>query len=255
MTDRGASEVLGFVFAFALVTATVASVYTIGIAGLQDAQRDEQVHNAERAFDVLADNVADVYRDGAPSRATEISLAGATLSVGEPITVTVEMVNESNPLENATVSMSPRPIVYSGILDSTLVYVAGAVVRTDRDASLMVSEPGYVVTDRTAVVPFVHTYRGDGATSLAGDSTILVVARQQNSKLASELATGTDSGDPDVRVNVTVESPRASAWGRYFESQGFDAVDADSSDGVVTYQFLTDRAFVPETGIEIELRS
>lgn len=253
MNDRAVSETMGFVFAFALVTATVASVYTFGMAGLQDAQRDEQVNNAQRAFDVLADNLADVHRGDAPSRATEISLAGATLSVGEPVSVTVEAVNTSDPMDNATVSMNPRPIVYSGIQDTTIAYVAGAVVRTDRDASAMSVEPGFVVTERNAVVPFVHTYLSGGTTSLGGHSTVLVVARQQNSKLAQQLTTGTEPGDPDVRVNVTVESPRVTAWARYFESEGYVAVDGDPSDGNVTYQFVTDRLYVAETGIEVEL--
>ena len=254
MNDRAVSETMGFIFAFALVTATVASVYTFGMAGLLDAQRDEQVNNAERAFDVLADNLGDVHRGAAPSRATEISLAGATLSVGEPITVTVEAINTTNSSDNATVSMHPRPIVYSGIQETTIVYVAGAVIRADRDASLMSVEPGFAVTDRNAMIPFVHTYPSGEITSLGGDATVLVVARQQNSLLAQEFFTGRAPGDPDARVNVTVESPRAQAWQRYFESEGFDAVDGDPSDGTVTYQFYTDRVFVPETGIEVGLR-
>ena len=256
MNDRAVSETMGFVFAFALVTATVASVYTFGMAGLLDAQRGEQVDNAERAFDVLADNLADVHRGNAPSRATEISLAGATLSIGEPITVTVRAENATH---NTTVSMHPRPIVYSGIQDSTIVYVAGAVIRTDGDASLMSVEPGLVVTDRNAVVPFVHTYPSGGIERLGGDGTVLVVARQQNSKLARQFQ-GDPETDDDVDVYVTVESPRAEAWARYFESEGFDAPpgddrsDDDPSDGNVTYRFTTDRVFVPETGIGVALR-
>lgn len=254
MNDRAVSETMGFIFAFALVTATVASVYTFGMAGLLDAQRGEQANNAERAFDVLADNFADVHRADAPSRATEISLAGATLAVGEPITVSVEVTNTTNASDNATVSMHPRPVVYSGVQDTTIAYVAGAVVRTDGDASVMSVEPRFVVTGRNAVIPFVHTYPSGGIESLSGDGTVLVVARQQNSKLARQFRTSTATGDPDARVNVTVESPRAGAWKHYFESRGFTEVDGDPADGAVTYQFVTDRVFVPEAGIEVALR-
>jgi len=62
---------MGFVFAFALVTASVGVVYTTGIGGLEDARENEQVTNAVRAFDVLHDNIEDVTREDAPSRATE----------------------------------------------------------------------------------------------------------------------------------------------------------------------------------------
>lgn len=254
MNDRAVSETMGFIFAFALVTATVASVYTFGMAGLLSAQRGEQVNNAERAFDVLADNLGDIHRGAAPSRATEISLAGATLSVGEPITVTVEAIEDGEPLNNATVSMHPRPIVYSGIQDSTIVYVAGAVIRTDRNASTMSVEPGFAITNRNAMLPFVHTYPSGGTTSLGGDTTVLVVARQQNSKLAREFHTGTDPSDPDANVTVTVESPRAEAWYRYFESQSLGVVTYDQENDIVTYEFQTDRVFVPETGIEVGLQ-
>lgn len=252
MSERAVSDVVGFVFAFALVTATVGSVYTVGFAGLQDAQRGEQVNNAERAFDVLADNLADVHQREAPSRATEISLGGASLAIGEPITVTVRAENAKNSSENTSVRMNPRPLVFSGISDSTLVYVAGAVVRTDGDASLMSVDPDITVDDRTAVIPFVHTYPRGETRSLSGDKTVLVEGRQQNTKVARDFET-TDG--EDVRVNITVESPRATSWGRYFEDQGFVGIDEDPSDGNVTYGFTTERVYVTETTIELRLRS
>lgn len=254
MTDRAVSEVLGFVFAFALVVATVGAVYTFGIDGLQDAQEDEQINNAERAFDVLADNLADIHRHGAPSRATEISLAGATLSVGEPITVTVTAVNSSDPDDNTSVSMHPRPLVYSGIQNTRIIYVGGAVIRADGDANIMRIEPGWIVTGRNAVIPFVHTYRTGETKKLSGEKTVLVVARRQGSSLERQLLTDTGPGDPYLRVNITVDSPQTSAWKRYFESEGFTAVDNDVSDGNVTYQFETDRLHVPETIVELRLR-
>lgn len=254
MNDRAVSETLGFVLAFALVVGTVGAVYTFGIDGLQDAQQDEQINNAARAFDVLADNMADVYLHGAPSRATEISLAGATLSIGDPITVTVTAVNTSDPLDNTSVSMHPRPLVYSGIQDSRLVYVGGSVLRSDRDASVMLIEPGWIVTRRTAVIPFVHTYPTGGITRMSGDSTVLVVAHRQSNQLVGQLSTEMGPGNPDARVNVTVESPRAIAWKRYFEAQGYDAIDGDVTDETITYQFTTDRVYVSETTVELRLR-
>lgn len=250
MTDRAVSEVLGFVFAFALVTATVASVYTLGIGGLQDAQRAEQVNNAERAFDVLADNMRDVHRKGAPSRATEISLGGAAVSIGEPITVTVEAENASEPADNVTVRMRPRPIVYSGVADSTIVYVAGAVIRTDGNASVMRSGPGVVASERAVVVPFVHTYPASETRSRAGESTVQVVGRLQRSDVAGQFQAGPGH---DVNVTVTVESPRAEVWGHYFEQQGFEAVPSPTA-GEVAYRYETDRVYVPRTRIDVELR-
>jgi hypothetical protein len=251
MNDRAVSETIGFVLAFVLVTATIGVVYATGFGGLYDAQRFEQVNNAERAFDVLADNVEDVRREGAPSRATELRLGGASLDHGDPVRVRVH-VNDSDPTStrNATYTMTPRPLVYSGVGDSELTYVAGAVFRASDDHSVMVQRPGFVHDDHRAIVPFLVTYpRDDGGVS--GDATVLVLARHQSSGLAGQFRTGPGS---DARVNVTVESPRAGAWKRYFEAKGFTAIDADESDDTVTYQFHTDHLVVPETVVEFELQ-
>lgn len=250
MNDRAASETVGFVLAFVLVTATVGVVYATGIGGLYDAQRFEQVNNAERAFDVLADNVADVHREGAPSRATELRLGGATLSHGDPVTIRVQ-VNDTQSARNATYAMNARPLVYSGVADSELAYASGAVFRSDGDASVMRREPGFVFNSRRVVVPFLVTYPRGDARSLSGDATALVVAYRQSADLGGEFDTDSSS---DARVNVTVESPRAAAWKRYFEREGLTAVDGDASDGSVTYQFVTDRLVVPETVVEFELK-
>ena len=57
----------------------------------------------------------------------------------------------------------------------------------------------------------------------------------------------------------TSESPRAAAWGRYFEEQGMVAPPsnpslADPGDGEVTYQFRTDHLLVPETVVEFDIQ-
>ncbi|WP_266077465.1 DUF7289 family protein [Haladaptatus caseinilyticus] len=251
MNDRAASETVGFVLAFVLVTATIGAVYATGIEGLHDAQRFEQVNNAERAFDVLADNVADVHREGVPSRATELRLGGATLDYRDPVTIRVQ-VNETGPsTRNATYVMNTNPLVYSGVEDSELVYVGGAVFRSSNGGSVMRREPGYVFDDERVVIPFLITYPRGDTDSISGDSTVLIVAYHQSAALDGQFRTGSTA---DVRTNVTVESPRAVAWKRYFERKGLTAIDGDATDGSVTYQLVTDRVVVPETVVEFELK-
>lgn len=249
MTDRrGVSETLGFVFAFALVTASVGVVYTTGIGGLQDAQEEEQVTNAVRAFDVLADNVRDVTDKGAPSRATELKLSRSTLRFGDPVEITVQ-VNDTASDANATYGTTTRPLVYDAA-GGRVVYSAGATFRASGDAAAMRTEPGFVVggpEPNTSVVPLVLTYPRGDTSRLGGSSTVLVVAHRQSVGLDGRF----DPESGDARVNVTVESPRAPAWGRYFDRAGMDEVETD--DGVVTYQFHTDRLLVPESVVEFEL--
>lgn len=249
---RAVSDLVGFALVFALVTASIAMVYVAGIDGLQEARQDEQVRNVERAFDVLDDNVEDIHRRGAPSRATEISLLNGRMSYGVPVNITVYVENTRNASDNRTLSASIRPLVYSTSTgDSEIAFEAGAVVRDDGPTSTMLSGPGFATDDTRAVVPLVVTHQRQGTrTGLGGSTTILVVAFRQSADAGTPFLTNATA---QANVSITVESPRADAWEEYFRSQGYAAADAGAADGEVTYYFETDRLYVPRTEIEFAL--
>lgn len=250
---RAVSDLVGFALVFALVTASIAMVYVAGLQGLEDARRDEQVRNVERAFDVLDDNLEDIHRRGVPSRATEISLLDGQMTYGEPVGVTVHVENTANASDNRTVTASVRPLVYSATAtDTEIVYTAGAVVRDDRGSSVMVSEPGFSHDDTRAVLPLVVTHQRQGTRGgLGGRTTILVVAFRQSKEAGTPFTTNASA---QANVSVTIQSPRADAWKSYFRAHGFEAADADATDGAVTYYFETDRVYVPRTEVEFALR-
>ena len=77
---RAVSEIIGFVLVFSLILGTITIVYVGGLSGLDDARNAERVNNAERAFDVMANNFQQMGRGDAPNRATEIKLADAQLT-------------------------------------------------------------------------------------------------------------------------------------------------------------------------------
>lgn len=250
---RGVSDLVGFALVFALVTASIAMVYVAGIQGLQDARRDEQLRNVERAFDVLDDNIEDIHRRDAPSRATEISLLDGQMTYGRPINVTVYVENTRNSSDNRTLTANVRPLVYASTTgDTEIVYTAGAVVRDDDGSSVMLAEPGFSVDDQRAVLPLVVTHqRSDSRSGLGGSTTILVVAFQQSKDAGTPFLTNATA---DANVSVTVQSPRVRAWKAYFESQGYSAHDPGVGDGRVTYYFKTDRLYVPRTEIEVSYK-
>ncbi|MBX0298254.1 DUF7289 family protein [Haloarcula nitratireducens] len=247
MTTRAQSEVLGYVLVFSLIVLSAGIVYTGGIEGLQNAQQAEQLNNMGRAFDVLAANLADIHQRDAPSRATELQLSGGTLGFGPPVEMRIRATEVGNASNNATFSMNPRPLVYSGHDDTTFVYIAGAVIRTDGEASVMRNSPRFRVDSERTVIPFIVTYPKTDE-SLGGQSTVLVVG----TSLGNELA-GSFTPANDVTVEITVNSPRADAWGHYFEREGYTAVDANASDGTVTYQVTTERLYVYRSVIELDL--
>lgn len=249
---RAVSDLVGFALVFALVTASIAMVYVAGIQGLQDARRDEQLRNVERAFDVFDDNVEDIHRRDAPSRATEISLLNGQMTYGRAVNVTVHVEDTLNNSDNRTVTAAIRPVVYASATDDTeIVYTMGAVLRDDGASATMLSEPGFSTDGRRAVLPLVVTHqRADTRTGLGGSTTILVVAFRQSKSPGTPFVTNASA---QANVSITVESPRVDAWKAYFESQGYSAHDPGVGDGEVTYYFRTDRLYVPRTQIEIAL--
>lgn len=248
MNSRALSETLGFIFAFALVTSSIGIVYTTGINGLDGAKRYEQANNAERAFDVLRDNLADIHRHDAPSRATEMRLVDANLRFGDPITIRVS--NGSDPDGQPSYKASPHPLVYSNEHGTEIVYVGGAVIRTEEDSSVMKNEPNFITGTKQTVLPFVVTRPDGRARTVEGGTTVRLVGTKETTGLAGQFNTIPS----DRNVTVTVESPRAEAWGRYFEDHGWTEV-SNANENAVTYRFETERVYVPQTVIGIEFQN
>lgn len=245
MTDRGVSEVIGFVLVFSLITMTIGVVYATGFTGLQDAQRAEQLTNMERAFDVFGDNVEDVYRREAPSRATEIKLADGSLEFLDPVRVSVYAENTSEPTDNSTFSMTTQPIAYVDG-DTRIVYTAGAVTRSQSDGSVMLSAPDWTVSSRQLLLPFVETYQTGSVESMSGGRTVLVSTRRQSHGMEGTF----EPTGGDAFVNVTVETDQPTAWRRYLESEGF-TITRDRPD-LVSGTRTVGRLYVPEVRIGIE---
>jgi len=219
--DRGVSEVLGFILVFSLIVASVGLVSVVGFGELQGARDAERVQNAERAFDVLGDNVEDVYRGGAPSRATEIKLADATLGFGDTTVITVTV-------DGTSYTRTLRPIVYEAA-DSRIVYEAGAVIRVDRAGARLSREPSLLVTDDATALQIPRTVP-DTSRNLGGRTTVLVRTTRASSGVINR------SSGRSVSVEIQTTAQRAPVWGRYFNDTAIGDCDVSVSppSGTVT---------------------
>ncbi|WP_435096090.1 DUF7289 family protein [Halarchaeum sp. P4] len=206
-SGRGVSDVVGFVLIFSLIIATVGIVYTTGLTGLQDARDAERLSNAETAFGVLDSNAEDILHRGAPARATEIKLSNAQIGPGEPVTVNVT----AGP--NASVSREITPVVYSAG-DTKIVYVNGAVIRSQRGGASMLDPPNLHLGQR-ALVPIVDTYFPAPKT-IGGQTRALV---RLDVPTASD-RTVTAFRPTNDTVTVTVTTTRPGPWNRYFTARG-----------------------------------
>lgn len=276
MTERGVSDVIGFILVFSLVISTVAVVYVSGFGGLENARDAERIGNAERAFDVMADNMADMYRTDAPSRKTALNLAGSELYIGEPTTFTVTVGDITDAGGNTIVyQANSRPLVYDAAGANTeIVYEAGAVIRTDGRNGVLLSEPPVLVTDDQVVLTYVVLSGSSEASSesVAGDSTVLVRAERQGRNV---LVSDDDGSPKEVTFTVETTDTRADIWERHLESElassanmddwetpayslgdlcDVDASAAPVGRSVVTCKFEPSEAFyLSSTGIEVEL--
>lgn len=264
MRDRAVSDVLGFVLVFSLVVSTLGVVYVAGFSGLEDARDTERINNAERAFDVLGDNVADIYHDGAPSRKTEIKLADAQLSLAESTTITVTVEDITDGSGNRIVyEANTRPLVFSSGDSSKIVYENGAVIRTDRGGSILRQRPPMLISEERSVIGYVVlSPASEASSSVGGDATVLVrTVRTGQSVLVQ------DRSDAKVTLTIETATERAPVWERYVnERADWSGSDWDDGDSVpcettdlgggrseVTCTFEPDEFYLTSTGIETEL--
>lgn len=239
-SDRGVSDLVGFVLTFSMVVLMVGLVYTAGLAEIQAMQNAEHATNAERAFDVLGDNVDDLVHQGAPSRATSITLSGSEIRFGDPVTFQVNFTGTGAPPYN----MTTDPIVYATGDGTAIVYVNGAVIRDQRAGAVMVREPPFVFGSRT-VVPYIVT-RGIGS-SRGGETTVLVRTTLASRQAFARRPTVTDD------VVLTIDSSRAAVWARYVESEVGADVCTDPGSGETVCTLSASRAYVSLAKVDVRL--
>ena len=207
--ERAVSEVVGFVLVFTLVIGTVTIVYAGGFSGL-DATRDaERVNNAERAFDVMANNFEQLASGDAPNRATEIKLSEASLSTTSNRLTTIN----ASGIDSAA-GANPVAIRYDSGTGSQIVYELGAVIRVDDGNAVMIREPDFLFADDRIVVRYIST-RGSGQ-GIGGSTTTLVRGEKQSSRL---LANENGAGAENVKIEMRTHPDRAPVWEAYFERE------------------------------------
>jgi hypothetical protein len=229
------------VLVFALFTASIGLVYASGFTGLNDVREFEQVNNAERAFEVLADNIEDMTHRNAPSRATEIKLAGAELRIADPIEIEV-----NDPDSNFSLTREIRPVIFDADTGTEIVYVQGAVIRTQDDGGVVITESSLVLGENRTLIPVIQT-RLQGSRSVSGSTTVLLRADLSSSRLLY----ANDTASNQLWVNVT--SPRAGIWRAHLTSTYDDVSCEPLSGDTVSCQVTTDRAHVTLFQIDLEI--
>lgn len=93
----------------------------------------------------------------------------------------------------------------------------------------MLTDPGHVLNDDRSAIPLLVTTKPSDQTSISGHRTALVRGSHQHTDLLVPATTDA--------VTVTVESPRADVWERYFEQQETGSMTRTSD---TTVEFVLD---------------
>lgn len=243
---RGVSDAVGFVVVFAVVVIAVSLVYTLGIGSLQDLQRAQQADNAQRAFETVADNMADVGQAGVPGRSTEFQLGGGAIGSGDTVTFRVAVRGDPN----ATIVVTTVPTQYH-FRETSMHYVSGAVVRTDRDQSVMTRPPPFRFAEDWTILSFIRTIGPNRR--VGGDGTVRITGRQRGPPSSERVTNRSEPPfDFDITFNVSTTTDRAGAWERHLEDElDWEADPCAVLDGsTVTCQFSTDLVLVRRTTVE-----
>lgn len=239
--DRAVSEVLGYSLIFGMILVAIAIVSVAGFASLEDARNIEQQNNAERAFDVLSNNVEDVYKRGAPSRATELSLGGAQLHLTEPMTMRVDVDGTT------VVERDIRPLVFRGDDDVEFVYEAGAVFRNHRQGGVTVRDPPLRLESERMIFTVVAT-NSSNTQSISGPA-VLVRTLSENREVVV---------DSDSVTDVTIElegSPRQELWQHHLEDEHGMSCTPSGDTLTCTDNHDPDRVLIVVHDLEVELET
>lgn len=218
--ERSLSEVLGYVIVFGIILTSVTLLVVGGMSSLEDSRESEQIENAERAFDVVADNMAQIYERNAPSRSTEIDLGTAEIFYADNVSMTVT-VNDGQEIHEHSYEL--RPIEMRVTSEESLVYEAGAVFRDRDNGAAMVDDPPFTIGSDRVHVPIVRTV-APGVES-AGGTTILLRGKSTDRAVL-------EANEHNSYENVTIEitgTTRYEAWESYFEDQ--NAIESCTTDG------------------------
>lgn len=242
--ERAVSEVIGFALTFSIIILSVGLLTVGGFTALEDFSDGEQLQNAERAFDALAEHGNEIQRnDGVSERSMQIQLRDGQLGFRDGPTLAID--DGTDNLLDDELDLTLGSMAYEQS-NSVIAYEGGAVVREQGldDFSFPVREAKLTCRSESAHgddVALITLTKIDADDSLAAGDSVREISMQ---KVESE----THHTSEQVSLSIQVEdAPGPEAWDAMFERNGFDGGDG-------AFSCDADRATIRITTIEIEHR-
>lgn len=250
--EDGVSEVIGYVVILGTILMSIGLVLGQGFPALQQHQDTEHFKNTQQTFSIVQSNLNEVVDKQVPARATEMRVRDSTLHTKGKVYIGS---NESGPPVAGEFSES-RVITYD-TSENKLVYENGAVIASSssssENGSTMLREPLWSLGQENPSVNAVDlSVEGDGDVHAGGGTTQI---------RGNRMGARTDTHD---KMYLSIDSPNADAWVRYFErSETVVAIVDDPREGATGTDGLprvtakieaSDRDVVyTETNIQVEI--
>jgi hypothetical protein len=212
--DSAVSEAISYVLIFGLISLGTGIVVLQGGPAVDTREQQQINQNAENAVMLVQDRLDQMVQQNAPVREVSINLKDITVGVGGSVDPTLVNVTNMTSGESYRTAIDP---VYVDTGSRTILYEGGAVMIGQRgidESWAMSSDPSWAVRTNgsTGEVKslFIRTISTVGNDQLAGEGRarwVFESAGETNENLL---------GVEDL--NVTIKSPRAGPWERYFES-------------------------------------
>ncbi|MEF8784919.1 MAG: hypothetical protein V5A45_03220 [Haloarculaceae archaeon] len=253
--DRSVSDAVGYVLTFSVVVVAVATASGVGFEQLEAIQENEEITNAERAFQLIEQNFDQIQQSQAQSRRSEIALESGDLRLLEPSsTSTMSITINVSDGSQVTRTVRMNTLQYE-VDETTIAFEGGAVFYQDENQNTILEDGPELFCRNRGSDPgraIVSVVRLDGQSDVAfSGGTIGITGEYNGTRLLFPLnRTGQDSAGDATNVTVEIDSEYSGAWADHFtdDETGWQQLGAD------TYRCDDDhgiQVFVRQTRLDV----
>lgn len=223
-SDAAVSEVVGYLFIFGIVMATISIIYVNAFPALQKSQDQNYLANVDQSFRVLSFNINRILTGGAPAQSMELKLKGSTVGILQKSTLNVSWMNRTSG-GNETTGAETLATVEHRFLDRKIAYEGGGVWSRSAEGGVALLEPPPFVLGNTTVIPYATLSSGN--TSRSGDGLVHMELKVE-CRVLGQCAPSVLGYLNASRVTLNITSEYCPGWKSYFErTWGFQSSHFD----------------------------
>lgn len=208
MSDRGVSELVGFILIFSIILSGATVALVVGQDQISDIGASEQTTNAERQMVLVGQSLNGLDRSRSASTVGTVNLNDGSLRAVADGNVSVTVDDDSGEVWNGTI---PTGSLAYDLDDTVIRYENGLVLRSDRGNGISLTDPHMTCTEDRAIVSVVTLNRS--GSQQVGSGRVSIVGYQDDTRLlypTNRSGSGSSSDATDVFVDVN--STHTDVW-------------------------------------------